>query len=220
MQSSAPENSSEAEFQPATQHVTLPCTSLVQWPIPPTLPVSISLAPQGPGLVSTVGAITSTSPTLAQVPITVSTPQVGAPVAVSAQDLVNQIMASVTVQLQQQAKASKMALVTPKPRIKWRREGHRIQFEFNESLETRLELVTEELKSVSPDLGFVLSAVLAVKDDIAYRQKLIRVADSTKNGWKAVEFYEGQYYCIPLRLFLFLFYFSYHFSIPVSVAAF
>jgi hypothetical protein len=63
-------------------------------------------------------------------PVTVTASQFAQPMALSAQDLVNQITASVKVQLQQQAQASRLGFLAAKPRIVWRREGHRIQYEF------------------------------------------------------------------------------------------
>ena len=102
-------------------------------------------------------------------------------------------------------------MVTKKPKIdrsilEFKSKGNEDQFVFVEKIEERLKDSSKELERISaaitatvPDPPEVLTQAVAKTkrslDDgmslVSHRQKLIRLADRSENGWKVVKEYES-----------------------------
>ena len=71
-------------------------------------------------------------------------------------------------------------------KLTWKREGHKRQYNFNQSI---LDLLDKaERKNQSPEVQQELTNIKSLLD---HRQKLIRLADTSPSGWATVEEYEN-----------------------------
>nr|XP_054771917.1 uncharacterized protein LOC129279877 [Lytechinus pictus] len=72
-------------------------------------------------------------------------------------------------------------------KVNFKFKGNKLQFEFNNSQLERVQTATNAIKK-----GDTASAILElqkVEDDILKRNKLIRIADKSEDGWKVVDEY-------------------------------
>ena len=70
--------------------------------------------------------------------------------------------------------------------IKFKSEGNRIQFRFNEDIQEGLQNLQRQVKN-SPPSAIVGELISKLKD----RNKLIRIADNSAGGWATVREYES-----------------------------
>lgn len=70
--------------------------------------------------------------------------------------------------------------------IKFKSEGNRIQFRFNEDIQEGLENLQRQVKH-SPQFAIVDELISKLKE----RNKLIRIADNSAGGWATVREYES-----------------------------
>ena len=68
--------------------------------------------------------------------------------------------------------------------VKWRSEGHRIQFTFNTELCEELEQVDWAIDNDKID--YAKEIVSSVAEKLKRRNKLIKIADSSEGGWETV----------------------------------
>ena len=73
--------------------------------------------------------------------------------------------------------------------VKWRSEGHRIQFTFNTELCEELEQVDWAIDNDKID--YAKEIVSSVAEKLKRRNKLIKIADSSEGGWETVRQYES-----------------------------
>ena len=73
--------------------------------------------------------------------------------------------------------------------LKWRFEGHKIQFVFNTELEDGLKQALWAYNNKKRD--YLVELLNELLDKIKERNKFIRIADSSEGGWETVRQYES-----------------------------
>lgn len=70
-------------------------------------------------------------------------------------------------------------------------KGNQKQFELNAELDTILESIETESESIEPNLSQIKKLSQEGRQRIRKRQKLIKIADKSKDGWQVVAEYES-----------------------------
>ena len=70
-------------------------------------------------------------------------------------------------------------------------KGNQKQFELNAELDTILESIETESESIEPNLSQIKKLSQEGRQRIRKRQKLIKIADKSKDGWQVVGEYES-----------------------------
>ena len=73
--------------------------------------------------------------------------------------------------------------------LKWRFEGHKIQFVFNTELEDGIKQALWAYNNKKGD--YLVELLNELLDKIKERNKFIRIADSSEGGWETVRQYEN-----------------------------
>ncbi|KAK3096538.1 hypothetical protein FSP39_001115 [Pinctada imbricata] len=73
--------------------------------------------------------------------------------------------------------------------VKWRSEGHRIQFVFNSEVAEELTQITWAIDNNKID--YAKEVISSLSDKVKRRNKLIKIADTSEGGWDTVRNYES-----------------------------